>query len=198
MKARSMFASIGEVTTLALVLAIVASARFCLAPGQMQRQKQPVAEKIPVWLYGKVELKLSTDKQNKLRNYPVLLYVKGSQPHWVKDKWFFWGYLWYQEADVIMEVDGQMSCSRCQEGEDGKDELLVGGEFVEELVYAGYDPQKREKIPQSLMPYPAESRMVYGGDFRYAFGWNFGPRPLTHKEERSAYLKVKPVVCNEN
>jgi len=175
-------------------LAILAFSGLPRVPVQSQQENKPVAEKIPIWFFGHVELALDTDnqKQSKRRKYPVLLYVKGTQPHWIKDDWFFWGYLWYQEADVIMEVDGELTCS-CRPG----GEPSVGGQFVEELVFARYDPKEPTKIPPSLIPYPAHSLMVYGGDFSYGFGWNFGPRPLTHKEERWAYLKMKPIVYDE-
>ncbi len=192
MQDRSRYRLMKQLVAAGFGLAIVAFSGLPLVPGQNQQENKPVAEKIPIWFFGHVELTLDTDKQNQRRKYPVLLYVRGTQPHWIKDDWFFWGYLWYQEADVIMEVDGWLACS----WRPGR-EPSVGGQFVEELVFARYDPREPTKIPASLIPYPAHSVMVYDGDFSYAFGWNFGPRSLRHKEERWAYLKMKAIVYDE-
>jgi hypothetical protein len=201
MNHRSAFGCIAQSAALTLGFVITGTA-FPQASREAQGQKKPVAEKIPVWLFGTVRLELFTEgeKRIKSRNYPVLLYVKGTQQHWVGNYWFFWGYLWYQEADVIMEVDGQMSCTWGQEPDKAGNEVSVsaGGRFVEELLYARYGTREQGKIPEGLIPYPAHSRMVYGGDFSYGFGWNFGARPLQLKERRTALLKIRPILCHEN
>ena len=158
-------------------------------PGEPVQELKAGKERLPSWFIGKVVLCSSPEKgRGQYRRYPVLLYVKGTEPHWQENTWFFWGYFWYQEADVIMDVDGVIH-TKSEPGPNGRNQREYRLTFVEELLYAAYDI-RGQGVPESLLPYPGHGSMVY----RIGFGLDFSARRVIEKETRCAPdLQLEPV-----
>ena len=107
----------------------------------------------PLWFVGSIKISALSELAYTIRTYPVILYVEQcfiNKALGINRCRLFSGWLWYQEADVVKTVEGEITPVELI---DVPGKIFCGGFFFEDTVLAAYEDSDEEKLPRGLRPF---------------------------------------------